>query len=261
MLHQLKLFLSAVQFFTRIPVPGWVGHSPGQLNQSARFFPLIGVLVGLFAALVLWLAAQRWPVAVALLISMAASIWMTGAFHEDGLSDYADGMGGGYTREKILDIMKDSRVGAYGVIALILVLGVKYQALLALLARHSIMQVSMALVAAHTLSRMLAVIVMRWMRYVREDELARAKPVAQNISWASLSWALSTGLLVLCALYWIAFDIFNIISALMLSIGVLIVLVLQMRKHLGGYTGDCLGAVQQLTEAGFYLGLLLIWQR
>ena len=260
-MQQLRLFFTALQFFTRIPVPRWVGHTAEQLNQAARYFPLVGALVGTVAGLVLWLAAQGLPLSVALLLSMAVGIWLTGAFHEDGLSDYADGMGGGYTREKILAIMKDSRVGAYGVIALVLVLLLKYEALLALANRYTLLQMGAVLVAAHTLSRMLALGVMRWLPYVREDETARAKPLAQQLSVASAVIALLTGVLALTLLYFYGVNLFNIINMLLISTALLLLLARQMRKQLGGYTGDCLGAVQQITEVGLYLGLLLNFPR
>jgi adenosylcobinamide-GDP ribazoletransferase len=99
MLQQLRLFLSAVQFFTRIPVPAWVGHSAQQLDQSARYFTLVGVCVGGLAAIILWAAALVLPLALAVALSMLGSILITGAFHEDGLSDFVDGMGGGYSRK------------------------------------------------------------------------------------------------------------------------------------------------------------------
>jgi adenosylcobinamide-GDP ribazoletransferase len=260
-MQQLRLFLTALQFFTRIPVPRWVGHTAAQLDQSARYFPFVGALVGMFSGLVLWLAAQALPLSVALVLSMVAGIWLTGAFHEDGLSDYADGMGGGYTREKILAIMKDSRVGAYGVIALVLVLLLKYAALLELTNRHTLLQVCAMLVAANALSRLLALGVMWRLPYVRADETARAKPVAQQLSAASAVIALLTGMLALTLLYFCGVELLNIISMLFISLVLLLLLARQMHKQLGGYTGDCLGAVQQITEVGLYLGLLLHYPR
>ena len=122
MRRELGYFLGAVGFFTRLPVPGWVGHSAAALSQCARYFPAVGLLVGGIGALVYWLALHLWPQPVAVLLSMAATIYATGAFHEDGLSDTADGLGGGWDKARILAIMKDSRVGSYGVVALVLAL-------------------------------------------------------------------------------------------------------------------------------------------
>lgn len=256
MLHQLRLFFTAVQFFTRLPVPAWVGHSAQQLDQSARFFPAVGLLVGAIAALTLWLAALALPLSLAVAISMVASILVTGAFHEDGLSDFVDGMGGGYTPEKILAIMKDSHTGAYGVIALVLALLGKYQLLLALCNNHSLLMVSAILLSAHALSRLMAVSIMFSHSYVRHDDSARAKPAAQSLSPASYTVALLTGALALGLLIAAGISASSLLIAFACAFLLRTYLALLMFKKIGGYTGDCLGAVQQLTEIAFYLGLL-----
>ncbi len=258
MLRELRLFLTAIQFFTRIPVPAWVGHSAQQLDQAARYFPLVGVLVGALSAAVLWLGAQVLPLSLAVGLSMAAGILITGAFHEDGLSDFADGMGGGHTLEKMLAIMKDSRVGAYGVIAIVLVLLLKYQALLALGDLHSLPLLAAALVAAHSVSRLLAASIMLTQRYIREDDSARAKPAAQAISPVSFAIATLTGVAALGILYAADADSSAIAAAVGTALLMRIYLAWRLQQRLGGYTGDCLGAVQQLCELAFYLGLLAV---
>lgn len=255
MLQELRKFLTAVQFFTRIPVPAWVGHSAQQLEQAGRYLPMVGIMVGGLAAAALWLAAQVFPLALAVGLSMAASILVTGAFHEDGLSDYADGMGGN-NREKALAIMKDSRVGVYGVIALVLVLLLKYQALLALSGKHTLLQVSAALVAAHALSRLMAASIIVTQRYVREDESARARPAAQTLNPTSMAVMVVTGLAAIGSLIAAGVNTLPILVAIVAAILMRAYLAWRMQKRLGGYTGDCLGAVQQLTELAFYFGLL-----
>ena len=258
-MQQLRLFLTAVQYFTRIPVPVWVGHTAQQLNQSARYFPLVGVCVGVLAAVVLWISAAVLPITLAVALSMLASILITGAFHEDGLSDFVDGMGGGYTREKILAIMKDSHVGAYGVVSLTIALLIKFQALLALSNKYPLMLVLTALVAAHAVSRLMALSIMMTQQYVRDDDKARAKPLAQGLSHTSFAIAILTGMIAINLLFMSGASVVNIITALFCALLLRIHLGRQMQKKLGGYTGDCLGAVQQVTEIGFYLGLLLSW--
>lgn len=259
MLQQIRLFLTAMQFFTRIPVPAWVGHSAQQLDQAARYFPLVGMSVGALAAAVFWSSALVLPLTLALALSMLASIMITGAFHEDGLSDFVDGMGGGYSREKILAIMKDSHVGAYGVIAIVIALLIKFQALLALSNKYSLVLVMATLIAAHAVSRLMAISIMLTQQYVRDDDKARAKPVAQGLSRVSFVIAVVTGMVAIALLFMAGASVVNIISALAIALLQRIYLGWQMRKKLGGYTGDCLGAVQQITEIGFYLGLLLSW--
>lgn len=257
MLRELRLFLTAVQFFTRLPVPAWVGHSSQQLEQAARYLPLVGACVGAIAAAVLWLSSQLLPLSLAVGLSMAAGILITGAFHEDGLSDFADGMGGGHTREKALAIMKDSRVGAYGVIALVLALLLKYQALLALCSAHPLLLAAAVLIAAHSISRLLAASLMLTQRYIRDDDSARAKPAAQKISYASFAVALLIGIATLGLLYAAGAHIATICAALGAALLMRAYLAWRLQKRLGGYTGDCLGAVQQLSELAFYLGLLI----
>jgi adenosylcobinamide-GDP ribazoletransferase len=257
MLQQLRLFLTAVQFFTRIPVPAWVGHSAQQLDQAARYFPLVGACVGALAAGVLWLSAQVLPLSLAVALSMTAGILITGAFHEDGLSDFADGMGGGHTREKVLAIMKDSRVGAYGVIALVLALLLKFEALLALCDTHSASLVATALIAAHSVSRLLAASLMLTQRYIRDDDSARAKPAAQQMSGTSFAIALLTASAALALLYVTGAPADAIFTAAAFALLMRAHLAWRLQKRLGGYTGDCLGAVQQLSELAFYLGLLV----
>lgn len=256
MLNELRLFLTAVQFFTRLPVPAWIGHSAHQLEQSSRYLPLVGVLVGACSAAVLWFSSLLLPLSLAIALSIAASILVTGAFHEDGLSDYADGMGGGHSREKILMIMKDSRVGAYGVIALILVLLLKYQALQALGNTQGIWLLSAALVSAHSFSRLLAASLTLTQHYVRNDDSARARPAAQQMSLTSFAIATLTGCASLAFLSLAGASLTTIAAAAITALLARAWLALRMKQRLGGYTGDCLGAVQQLSEVVFYLGLL-----
>lgn len=255
MLRQLRLFLTAVQFFTRLPVPAWVGHSAQQLEQASRYLPLVGMLVGAIAAAVLYLSAQVLPLSLAVGLSMVAGVLATGAFHEDGLSDFADGFGGGHSKEKMLAIMKDSRVGAYGAIALILVLLLKYQALVELGSAHSLLLTAAALIAAHSVSRLMAASLMLSQRYVREDDSARARPAAQ-LGRLSFAIALLTGIAALGLLYFAGANATAVFTAAACAILIRAWLAWRLQKRLGGYTGDCLGAVQQLSELAFYLGLL-----
>ena len=258
MLRELRLFFTAVQFYTRIPLPAWVGHAAPQLDQATRYLPAVGICVGALAAAVLWVCAQMLPLPLAVVLSMVSGILATGAFHEDGLSDFADGMGGGYTREKILAIMKDPRIGAYGAIALVLTLLIKYQALLALCGTRPLAYAAAALIAAHGVSRLMAVSLMLTQRYVREDDSARAKPAAGKLNLASFTIALASGIAALCVPLAAGASAATLLTALVAAVLMRIYLAWLLQKKLGGYTGDCLGAVQQLTEVAFYLGLLVV---
>ena len=245
--RELATFFAALGYFTRFPVPAWVGYSADGLARAARYLPAIGLLVGGFGALVFWLAMHVWAQPVAVVLSMVAAIALTGAFHEDGLSDTADGLGGGWDKAKILAIMKDSRVGSYGVIAIVLALLGKF----ALLASLPAGEVAVALIAGHAVSRFFAVSLMATMDYARDDESSKARPVAARLGNGPLLVALFfAGLpLLLLAPQQIG-------PAIALAAMATFWLAAKCRRWLGGYTGDCLGAVQQVAEIAFYLGLV-----
>jgi adenosylcobinamide-GDP ribazoletransferase len=248
--RELEAFFGAVRFFTRLPVPAWVGHSAEGLNASARYFSAVGLLVGLIGGLVFAAAAALWPMPLAILLSMAATIYVTGAFHEDGLADTADGMGGGWTKEDVLRIMKDSRTGSYGVVAMALVLLGKFVAL----SQLPLVWIPAALVAGHSLSRFCATVLIAALDYVREDLQSKAKPLATRLSAGSLLVAGSFALAGLATC-----NFFSGTPLLLSGVGLAALVTLwlarKMKKRLGGYTGDLLGATQQASELAFYLGL------
>lgn len=261
MKQQWQLFLLAVGFFTRIPVPPHPDFKESDLNQAARYFPLVGLLVGLLASLSWWLFSWGLPPALAILASMATTILLTGAFHEDGLADSADGLGGGLDRARKLEIMQDSRLGSYGAIALVGILLAKFQALSAL----SSGLLPFALLCGHALSRLAAVMIMATASYVRFA--GKSKPLATQLSRLDLRVALATGLA--CWALFAALLLLHRPAAVALyfvlcsGLPVLVVWAVwrrQLLKQLQGYTGDTLGATQQLTELAFYLGLI-VWER
>ncbi|WPB85608.1 adenosylcobinamide-GDP ribazoletransferase [Sediminicoccus rosea] len=249
MREQFAILLLAVQFLTRLPVPASAGFTPERLTASTRYHPLVGVLIGALVALVYALALLAWPPLVALLLSLAASLLLTGAFHEDGLADMFDGVGGGLTRERALEIMKDSRLGTYGTAALVLALGLK----VALLAAMPPSVVILALILGHGLSRFSSVLVIATSAYVRDH--GTGKPVADGLSRESLVIATGTALVLWLGLALGLGPVPALLGLLGLALGHWGIRRVFERK-LGGYTGDCLGAVQQGSELGFYLGLL-----
>ena len=243
--RELEYFFGAVRFFTRLPVPAWVGHSAEMLNHSARYFTLVGLIVGLIGALVFALTSFFFPKTLAVLLAMAATILITGAFHEDGWADMVDGFGGGWTRERTLEIMKDSRIGSYGAIALVLLLLAKFMALVEL----DMLLIAPALIAGHALSRLCATSVMHFLDYARDE--GKAKPLATRISLGELAVAAFFGLIALVLL-----PPLSVITGVLLAAAATAWLTRKFKHRLGGYTGDCLGATQQLAEVAFYIGLL-----
>ncbi|MBY0242026.1 MAG: adenosylcobinamide-GDP ribazoletransferase [Burkholderiaceae bacterium] len=250
-MHQIRLFFTALQFFTRLPIPRWVGFDAEWLHQSSRYFPLVGVVVAAIAAGVYAIAALVLPAPVAALLSTAAGIYATGAFHEDGFADMCDGLGGGMTRERVLDIMKDSRIGAYGALGAILMLGVKCTALAMLPPATAIA----ALFLAHPLSRLAATALIWRMDYARDE--GKSKPLAQKMgngefAVAALTVVLAASILLQGGwLHWPA-----IVASVLATSASTVWLAAKFRRRLGGYTGDCLGAVQQVAEAAIYLCVL-----
>lgn len=257
MRREAEYFFAALRFFTRLPVPRWVGHSAAQLNHAARYFPLIGVLVGAIGGGVTLLALALWPATVAVPLGMAATLLATGAFHEDGLADSCDGFGGGWSREDVLRIMKDSRIGSYGTIGIVLALLLK-AALLVELAEAPAAVFLAALIAGHSVSRLASTALIFTLDYARDDDGAKAKPLAVRMGRGELAFAAATALLACLPL--LALQPPQP-AALRLSLALTLVAIVALLaarhfvRRLGGYTGDCLGATQQLTEIAFYLGL------
>jgi adenosylcobinamide-GDP ribazoletransferase len=246
---ELRLALAAIQYFTRLPMPASVGHSPEHLRGTARYISLVGVLIGAVGTLALWATGLIFPAPLPAILSTAITIFLTGAFHEDGLADTFDGLGGGATRERALEIMKDSRLGAFGMIALVLTLLVKVAALNAL----PLALVLFVLIAGHAFSRACAVSLLFVGNYVGSAENSRARPVAQRMRGGELLVAAIVGVIPLlwCGMH----GIVGALSALLM----LFVLARWFIRRLGGFTGDTLGAAQQLTEVAFYLGVLASW--
>ena len=270
----IRHYLLAVQFFTRIPITGrlagWVGYSPEQLRASAAHFPGVGMLVGGVAAATYALVQAALPDTtftplVAAVFSTIATALLTGGFHEDGLADVADGLGGSLERERALEIMKDSRVGAFGAMALVLALLAKV-ALLALLGSVESLSpaedeswfggwlVCAALWAGHVVSRGLPLLMIRLLPHVGDTAKSKSKPLADQISPSSLLIAF-TWCFIALALSSIALSAMNLVVACSFSLLALLGMLRFFRRRLQGFTGDCLGATQQVCEIAFYLGL------
>lgn len=244
--EQARLLLVAVGYLTRLPVPGWVGHGAGGLEHAARYVPLVGWGVGAAAAGVLAAASAGLPATAAALLSTAATVAATGALHEDGLADACDAAGT-YTREDALRVMKDSRLGSFGALGLGLVLSCKVAALAALPPPAA----CAALLAAHPCSRFFAVALIAALPYARAGEAgAKARPVASGMGRRDLLVAGLCGLPPLLLLGERAGP------ALLLGGAAAWVMARWSRRRLGGYTGDVLGAVQQLAELGILLAAL-----
>jgi adenosylcobinamide-GDP ribazoletransferase len=261
---EVLLVFVTQQFLTRVPVPGWVAREPWNpdwLNRAVRHFPLVGAAVGAAGAAVAGLALLLWPPLVAAALAMGATVWLTSAFHEDGLADTADALLGAVSREKALAIMKDSRIGSYGAVALTLALLLRV-ALLAELLRASPLLAAAVCIAAHAAGRTAAVALMAVLPYGGDGAHAKAKPLARQVRRRDAVWACVLGGALL-GLPWLAAPAAVgawqvLMAALALA---LLVAVMRgwLRRRLGGYTGDTLGACEQLGEIVVALVFVAAW--
>ena len=253
---EIRYFFTALMFFTRIPCPSWVDHSEEYLNKSRKYFPLMGWIVGGISAVLFWGSTFVFPVSISIVLSMIASVWVTGAFHEDGFTDVCDSFGGGWTKEQILTIMKDSRIGAYGVIGMSLLLLLKFLLLSEIATLGGNVLVAICLVNAHATSRFMASTFVHTHDYVQDIDVSKSRPIANS--------RFSMGELFYSSLFAVLpFFLFsNYLIILVLPIIYLFKMYLgyYFNKHIGGYTGDCLGATQQMTEVLFYLSILGLWK-
>ena len=261
MKKEVRIFFTAMMFLTRLPVPRFTDHAPEYLERSAKYFPLIGWIVGGVSAIVLLLVRQVFSIELSILASIIAGILTTGAFHEDGFADVCDAFGGGWTKEKILDIMKDSRLGTYGVAGLVLMLATKFILVreLALLLLPEVGSFSLnflfLIIAVHATSRLMPVLTIQTSTYAYADDRSKSKPLASTkLATAELLLAISFTLIpfVFLPVTWLVIFIPAIIATLLLK--------RYFHRWIGGYTGDCLGAIQQTTEVVCYLTLIGLWK-
>lgn len=267
---QWQLLLLAISFLTRLPVPLNFTVTGVHLNQASRYFALVGLLLGGLLAITYSVFQLLFPPSISVLLMMAVGLLLTGAFHEDGWADVWDGFGGGWQVEQKLAIMKDSRLGTYGAAALFIILLVKFQSLLSLsgsVQSETILSDSMlsmttlsmlsAIVIGQCLSRALATSLIFSMDYVSADATSKVKPLAMQLSVTSLVTLVLTGAAVLIcfiALGVMVWQTATVIIAVLLLLRLL--LIYWFKQQLGGYTGDCLGAAQQLSEVTIYLTLV-----
>lgn len=263
-MNTLRHFLLAVQFFTRVPITGglarWIGFSPDMQRASLGHLPGVGVLVGsvasgMFVLLMLYLPdvpAAPW---VAVVVSTLCSVWMTGGLHEDGLADLSDGLGGSFDRDRALEIMKDSRLGSMGVMALVLALLLK-SALLVALTQWDITIAAAAMWLAHCGSRLWPLWLVWRLPYVGDATRSKSQPLTGHIEMSSLVTAHVWTGLAFMAVAWL-FPEENWLTAGLLSAAGAIAMAGLLKRRLQGFTGDALGATQQVCEILFYLGLTL----
>jgi adenosylcobinamide-GDP ribazoletransferase len=241
LLTELRL---GIALCTRLPVGPVKPVDDGDVARASWTFPVAGLLVALIGAAVYWLAARlRIPTEPAAALLLVVIVLLTGAMHEDGLADTADGFGGGVTAERKLEIMRDSRIGAYGGSALALSFLVRWSALIALSEPR---YVAIALVLAHVGARALLPPFMRYVPPARQEGLSSSAgtPPARSA-------AIAMGLGTVCLL--LGFGFGGTIVALIVLGLITLALAALARRQIGGQTGDVLGALEQMAEAAILL--------
>jgi len=257
----LRACAAAFTFLTRIPAHRLVSHDTSDLSRASLYFPLVGCIVGLAGGIAYAAGTYLWPTALSVVLSVAVTVWMTGAFHEDALADALDGFGGGWGQAHILAIMKDSRIGSSALIGVILVLAAKLEALTIIATAGATTDiltaaaaVTKALIAAHVLGRWSSLPLIWRQPYVRPDtpgeRPSAGRPFVAGVTRGNVVLTSVASLMIVVA----------VLRGQALP--VLIVAVLgtaiadrYFAKHLGGITGDALGAANQLIELSVYLAL------
>ncbi|MGL6260261.1 adenosylcobinamide-GDP ribazoletransferase [Vibrio sp. WXL210] len=251
LIREWQVYCLALMIFTRIPVPQSTPYSEALKNEAYKYAGLVGLLIGGLNAGVYFLAFQVWPIEIAVVLSMMAGIYLTGAFHEDGFADTCDGFGGGFTPQRKLEIMKDSRVGAYALLGMAMMLLLKYSSLTAL-GEIGMSEVIVSIVLAHVISRTVAVSFIYTHNYVQQIDVSKLQVSRSQNAKGDLATLLLVALACLILLPSFSY-LLGLISVLLVTRWFL---GRWMVGQVGGYTGDALGAVQQITEAICYLFLL-----
>ena len=247
----MKNIAAALVFFTRLPF--WrlkAFQVPSEyFSQVINYWAIIGWLTGGVMAATLWIMGQISPLPIAVIIALLSRVLITGALHEDGLADFLDGFGGGNTRQRVLEIMKDSHIGTYGVIGLIF-----YYLLIALLLmQFSLSTACILILVADPLCKYISSQITNFLAYARTAETSKSKTVYSKTSVKAFCFSTFFGLaplLLIPDIKWL----FGVIFPLITFFG----LILLMKKKIQGYTGDCCGAIFLLCELSFYLGITII---
>lgn len=243
--REWQAFWLAVGFLSRIPMLAKIDYSPRLMSQCSLYFPLVGLILGALYAALFAILVQLWSPWICLILVTGFHLWITGAFHEDGLADSVDALGGGYSTQARLRIMKDSRIGTYGTVALTMALLLK----VALLTEST--QIWLVLLIAPCISRLTPLILMHALGYVSDPDTSKSKPVAEGFT--------SRRLMIAILFVAITSGIFTIWKPMLLlwtATSVLLVAAFwgqQLQRDLGGYTGDALGASVVLSELVFLL--------
>ncbi len=248
-MRELNNLLASFTLLTRLPFWRLKQVPQESFAHVVDYWPVVGWLTGGAAAAVVWCAGGVLPEVTAVVLALAVRVLLTGALHEDGLADFFDGFGGGRDRERTLAIMKDSHIGSYGVLGLILY----YLAIVSLLSSLTPAAAAAALVTGDPLAKWIASQQVNLLPYARTARDSKVGVVYRRMS--PIAWCVSAAAGLLPAVLWLRSELWG---AVLFPLIVLVLLVAMMRRRIGGYTGDCCGAVFLLCELSFYLGIRIV---
>ncbi|MCW7491049.1 adenosylcobinamide-GDP ribazoletransferase [Leptospira sp. 2 VSF19] len=264
---EIRLFFVCLSFLSRIPSPKWIGFKEDWLHKSIKYSPTVGIVLGFLQWTSFTIFQMFFGPGIAFVISLGFLLILTGAFHEDGFSDFCDGIGGGWKREDILRIMKDSRVGSFGAAGISLLLILKifggFESLkttkfiwnqISLEGLYQLTTVLLYFLSAHSFSRFFSVLMMKLLPYAKEE--GYAKPMAKEITWPQTLFASISGLFPFAVLVYLH-PKFSL--SLVLILPCLYYMYSLMKRWIGGFTGDCLGATQQVVETCLWISGVFIW--
>lgn len=252
MRHHLHLFFVALTFLTRIRAPLLQPYQGNDLQHAAQYFPWVGMCIGGLFSLSVLLFIEVLPLHISVILAMLMCIFLTGALHEDGLADMADGFGGSYTKDNALSIMKDSRVGTYGVLALVFILFLKFNTITFLVSHYSTCEWILIFIGSHSISRLMPIFIMYTLPYASILEQSKSPELVTNI--LSLKH-LFVACIPVCFLIY-AMPVLGFLVCMSVAFTVLFAYYLLSRIQ--GYTGDTLGALQQMIEVMLYIVLVSI---
>lgn len=253
---EMKSVLASLSMFTRLPFWRLATIPQECYERVVPLWPLAGWLTGGVMALVLWVASLALPMGICVVLALVARVLLTGALHEDGFADFCDGFGGGTSRERTLQIMKDSHIGTYGVLGLVLYYLLMYNGLTYIFAFR--WASVLLLVAADAFAKLCSSQIINLLPYARKAEDAKTRLVYQRMTLLECLTGFVLGitpciaLAVLCPVV-----IGQLLCACAASVVAALLMIALMHRRLQGYTGDCCGATFIVTEAVFYLALAL----
>lgn len=265
--NNFEIFCCGVMYFTRLPITN-IKYNKNAQNHALRYFTVIGIIVGFLSFLSFFIAHLILPINISVMLAILFAVCITGAMHEDGLADFADSIGG-QNREQVLQIMQDSRIGVFGSIALILMFILKISTLYSIceiiLANYEakirflstpLLKLMLIFITYHALARLVATNIVFSLNYARTEGISKSKPIINEINIWEITYSYLGGLLPL--LFFIVFFGFKY----MLITAPLMLLFILMRKYfivrINGYTGDCLGAIEQVSEVVILITFLII---